>query len=97
MAKRNSGNFDLIWVHLDATHPAYGAILDTCRRMHEQYDALKLSVNLKDDGTEALVKVAVKSDWHALSAWGPALIRVYTEDDHAEAVALVRSPQWEGT
>lgn len=94
MAKRNIGHFGLIWVHLDATHPAYGAILDTCRRMHEQY-GIKLSVNLKADGAEALVKVATNSSWPALSAWGPALIRVYTEDDHAVAQALVRSASWE--
>lgn len=96
MAKRNTGNFSLIWVHLNATHPAYGAIIDTCRRMHEQYDELKLSINLNHDGTEALVKVATNPHWPALSAWGPILFRVYTEDDHAEAVAMVRSPEWEG-
>lgn len=97
MAKRNTGNFGLIWVHLDTTHPAFLAILDTCRRMHEQYNEIKLSVNLNRDGTEALVKVATNSNWPALSAWGPALFRVYTEDDHAEAQAMVRSTEWEGT
>ncbi len=94
MAKRGHGNFDLIWVHLDARHPAYGAILDTCRRMHEQYGP-KLSVNLKADGSEALVKVAVISTWPALNAWGAALIRVYTEADHAAAIALVKATGWE--
>lgn len=92
MAKRGQGNFGLIWVHLDATHPAYGAILQTCRRMHEQY-GLRLSITLKADGTEALVKVATNSDWPALSAWGVALVRVYTEEDHHEALALVK--EWE--
>lgn len=94
MAKRDIGNFDLIWVHLDALHPAYGAILHTCRVVHEQYGP-KLSINLKADGTEALVKVAIKSNWPALKAWGAALIRVYTEEDHAEALAMVRSQDWE--
>lgn len=94
MAKRDIGNFDLIWVHLDALHPTYDAIIQVCRVVHEQYGP-KLSINLKMDGTEALVKVAIKSDWPALKAWGPALIRVYTEADHAEAVALVRSLEWE--
>lgn len=90
MARRNAGHFGLIWVHLDATHPAYVAIIDTCRRMHQQYDELKLSINLKDDGTEALVKVAVIPSWPALSAWGAALIRVYTENERADALALVK-------
>lgn len=96
MMKRNKLPIDIIWVHMDATHPSYASALTGMRALHESQGPFKLSVNLSDDGTESLVKVAgVVSAWTAGKPWAAAVKRVFTEADHDEAATLVHDPLWE--
>lgn len=96
MIKRNTGNFDIIWVHMDATHLSYASALTVMRARHESQGSFKLNINLSDNGLESLVKVvgAVPA-WTAGRPWTAAVKRVFTEADHDEAVTLVRDPLWE--
>ena len=98
MKTRNRKFFPSIWVHLDATHENYATAINVMRAQHEGQGSLKLSINLKDDGTEALVKVSgVTPTWLASKPWQDVVKRVFTDADHAEAVAMVRDPIWEPT
>ncbi len=94
--RRNKQPFDVIWLHLDATHPAYDAAVIAMRSRHEAHGSFKLSINMKDDGTEALVKVAgALPSWVLPKPWAAVVKQVFIEVDHDEAVTLVRDPLWE--
>lgn len=96
MAKRNKTDINIIWLHMDATHPDYNAAILVMRVQHENQGSFKLSINLKDDGTEALVKIiGILSTWPENKAWAVAVKRVFTETDHDEAVVLVKDLLWE--
>ncbi len=96
MAKRANRMFDLIWVHMDATHSSYNGAINAMRAQHEALDDFKLSVNLKKDGLEALVKVAgVVPGWVQGKPWAAAVIRIFDDSDHDEAGVLVNNILWE--
>ena len=96
MAKRNGTPIELIWFHMDATHAVYAQAITAMRNRHEAQGPFKLSINLKDDGSEALVKVAnPPPGWQIAVPWAPAVIRKFAEADHDQAVTLVRDPIWE--
>lgn len=88
--------FDVVWLHMDTTHPVYSAAVVAMRIQHESTGSFKLSINLKKDGLEALIKVVgVASGWAAGKLWKPAILRTFTETDHAEIIFLVRDFGWE--
>lgn len=96
MIKRNRQPIDIIWLYMDAMHPSYAAAITAMRTQHEGQGPFKLSISLKDDGTEALVKVVgVVPIWVVEKPWNAAVKRVFTETDHNEALTLVRDPLWE--
>lgn len=96
MMKRNKQPIDIIWLHMDAMHVNYAATILAARAQHEGKGEFKLSINLKDDGTEALIKVVgVVPAWVVGKSWRAAVKRVFTEADHNEVVTLVRDPLWE--
>ena len=93
MAMRDGRPIDLIWVLVDWTHPGTADLLVAAEVAHrERLPHARLSVN-RFNKIQALVKIATTED--AFRARLPAqlqdaIIRVYTEADHNEAVALVR-------
>lgn len=96
MAKRSNRMFDLIWLHMDATHPSYTGAINAMRGQHEALADFKLSVNLKKDGSEALVKVAgVVPGWTQGKPWAAAVIRTFVEADHDEAMVMTSHVDWE--
>lgn len=96
MIKRNRKPLDVIWLHLDATHVAYPAAIAAMRVMHERMGDFNLSVNLSDDGTEALVKVAgALPGWATGKAWAAVVKNIFTAEDHAQAVLLTKNILWE--
>ena len=96
MIKRNNRIIDILWLHMDVTHVNYAAAITAMRAQHEGQGPFKLSINLKDDGTEALVKVVgVVAVWTGGKPWFAAVKRVFTDADHDEAVTLVRDLLWE--
>jgi hypothetical protein len=96
MLNRNKQPIDIIWLHMDAMHASYPAAIVAMRVQHENQSSFKLSINLSDDGTEALVKVAgARAGWPVGKSWNAAVKRVFTEADHDGAAALVRDPLWE--
>ncbi len=97
MATRSGQNIDLIWVHVNALHSKIAQLMDAARLQHEGQGDFTLSVNMKADGSEALVKVAgVLTDWIAGKPWAGPVLRVFTETDHDQAVALATDPAWTG-
>jgi len=96
VAKRANRMFDLIWLHMDTTHPSYAGAIVVMRAQHEALDDFKLSINLKKDGLESLVKVAgVVPSWVTGKAWNAAVLQVFTDADHAEIATLVANDAWE--
>ena len=96
MLNRNKQPIDIVWFHMDAMHVSYFAAIVAMRAQHETKGSFNLSINLSDDGTEALVKVAgVRAAWPVGKSWNAAVTRVFTEADHDRAAALVRDPIWE--
>ena len=97
MMKRNGSPIEIIWLHMDARHGSYVAATTAMGSHHRSQGSFVLSINLKDDGTEALVKVAgAVPAWVNGKAWAGAVLRIFTEVDHDEAVTLVNSAAWTG-
>ncbi len=96
MMNRNKQPIDIIWLHMDAMHASYSAAINAMRAQHENQGSFKLGINLNNDGTEALVKVAgVRAGWPVGKSWNAAVKRVFIEADHVDASALVRDLLWE--
>jgi hypothetical protein len=99
MAKRDDIQLDLIWVHVDMTHRRAEDFLAAAEAQIEQViPGAELSVNRNIAGTEALVKVTGTTDF-VTSLPGlvqNAVIRTFTEADHAEALAMVTTVEWQG-
>lgn len=99
MAQRDKLPVELIWVLVDLGSPQVNALINVAANRHKnRVEDAELSVNRSLDGTQALVKIAEGETGfrNALSAAARnAIVRVYTEADHAEALALVRAPGWE--
>ena len=88
MATRDNEPVLLTWLHLDASHPEYSGVVSALRAAHEGGSDLRLSVNVRADGSQSLVKVM-----GPVPALTPAqrscVVRSYGEADHGEAAALV--------
>ena len=96
MLTRDNTPFDVIWVHMNTAHVNYAGAIAAMRVIHENAGSFKLSINLKDDGTESLVKVFGQLPaWITGKPWQGAVTRVFTPADHDEAFTLVTDPLWE--
>ncbi len=96
MVKRNNIALDIIWLHVSLAHAQFAEALAAVTVLHENQGKFKISVNVKADDTEALIKlVGAKANWLTGKPFEAAVFRVFTEADHDEAVALVRDPIWE--
>lgn len=99
MATRDGIILDLCWLHVDMTHPRANDVVAWCQQeLTEDIPEASVGVNTKLDQTEALIKVTALSEELAQlpGAVRNAIIRVYTEADYAEALAMVRSIAWTG-
>jgi hypothetical protein len=97
MAQRDKLPVDLIWVLVNLGHAQVNALLAVAGALHRRHGA-ELSVNQNVAGTQALIKIGADENGfrNALSgAAKNAIVRVYTEADHAEALTLVTAPGWE--
>lgn len=92
MATRGGKHIDLIWILLDVANPGFAQAIDKARQIHETRGSFKLSVNMKRDGSLALVKIVATET--ALGAM-PGKLRIFTESDHDEAVVMVHAFDWE--
>jgi hypothetical protein len=99
MAQRNKLPIELIWVLVDLGLPQVNALLNVAANRHKgKVPGAELSVNTSADGTQALVKIAEGETGfrNALSgAAKNAIIAIFNEATHHEALALVRAPGWE--
>jgi len=70
-------------------------ILDDCRLRHESQGRGNLSVRLRNDGVEAVVKVdGADKTWRRQRTWLDHEVGVWDEDDHDNLKALMRTPAW---
>ena len=90
----------MIWVLVDMTHNRAANLVTAAETTHAQkIPGAQLSVNRSADGQNALVKIACTEAELRSKLTGQvaaAILRVYTEADHAEAVTLVNSTDWTG-
>lgn len=101
MAQRDQQQLDVIWVHADLRNSSRANELLAAAEAGnlERLPAAVLSVNRRVDGQEALIKVLLTAATFQGRLSGPvrqAILRVYTEIDHAEALALVSALGWTG-
>ena len=84
------------WLLVDATHPGFNGMLASSATQHKipEPDA-KLSVTMRLDGAEALVKVRGGKGWTPAWLNTPLVLRIFTPEDHDEAVVMVHTPTWE--
>lgn len=88
----------MAWLLIDLTHAQATAVLALLDGLHKALLPNNLlSVNQKRDGTRALVKVA--TDPATIVARLPAaqrtaVLRVFDENTHHEALALVQAADW---
>ena len=100
MAARNNRPINVIWVLTDLAHASVNALLAVAGTRHQARlpDAV-LSITRNLANTQALVKIAnTEAGFRAaltVAAQG-AIIRVFTEADHAEAHAMLRGAAWTG-
>ena len=94
MATRDRVALPVSWVHINLTHARIAQLL-AAAETHKLASGV-LSINRNLANTQALVKVLV-SDFTARLPGNvrAAVLRVFTEADHHEAVALVRASEWE--
>jgi hypothetical protein len=97
---RDGQDFPMIWVLVDMTHPRAENLVTAAETTHAQKcPEAQLSVNRNVANTQALVKIACTEAELRARLTGQveaAILRIYTEVDHAEAVALVSSTAWTG-
>ena len=99
MARRGGVILDLSWVHADATHNRFNQFITYCQQqVAADVPGADLSINMNVDQSEALVKVtALPTEINSLpGVVRNAIIRVYTEADHHEALAMVTAEAWTG-
>lgn len=100
MATRESIPLDLIWVHIRLTHQRVADLLAAAEaRIAARIPGATLSVNRNLTNTEALVKITATGAEFSGQLPGnvrSAIIRIYTEADHAEALAMVTDVAWAG-
>ena len=77
MMKRNRQNVEIRWLLLDTAHADYATDVAGLRLNHEKEQNLRLSVNLRHDGTRALVKLLGPMPVLSLSEKG-CILRTYT-------------------
>lgn len=94
MATRDEKPIELLWLLVDPTHARAGALRTAARTRHESQGPFVLSVNESQDGTRALIKVAADADWHTRHSSGAAVLRAFTERDHAEAIVITSRAEW---
>lgn len=98
--KRDGQDFPVIWVLVDMTHNRAANLVTAAETTHAQkIPEAQLSVNRNAAQTQALVKAAATEAELRAQITGQvaaAILRVYTEADHAEAVTLVSSAAWAG-
>lgn len=95
MARRGNRPLDVAWVLLDTSQPDYATRREALRQKHEAAGSFKQSINIKRDGTCALIKVVGATPaWCRDFASHPAVLRIYTEADHHLVRAMVTAPDW---
>ena len=90
-----------IYLLMDTTHSAYNGRINSMRARQLQIlpDNL-LSINLSDDETKALVKIAgatpgFKQGKSWMNGVEPGISDLYDRDDHSRAATLINtSPDW---
>lgn len=93
---------DIYYFHLDVTNLNFASIQSgLASKFSTVLPSNILSVNMKNDGTEALIKLVAESGWFdSLEAsfikGHPALLGMYTPDNHDLAVDLVTNVAWTG-
>lgn len=101
MATRDGAPIDLVWLETDLTEVRSVELSSALGVRHKaRVPNAELSVNANADGTRGLIKVAASEGdlTSRISATVRAgVVRVFTEADHDEAVALVTSPAWLGS
>lgn len=86
----------LVYYLLDTAHADYAEILDDCEMRHKlRWRENELSINLKSDGSQALVKSdAMRHGWRS-GRWaagvGGAVLDVFPASDHGRAESLLAS------
>ena len=84
-----------LWYQVDTTKGIYNAMKSDAASQHSQHaPGAELSINKKNDGTEALIKVRTDGNYNPGWESAPFVIRKFTNTDHEDAVALVNTPEW---
>jgi hypothetical protein len=101
MATRNGQPIDLIWVLFNVAGQAIANFTNEANEITQadpRTENCQASVNVKKPNgpQQALVKVVADSGWIETLPVGlqNQIDRVFTEDDHDEAVAIVTSAEW---
>jgi hypothetical protein len=93
---------DIYYFHYDMTDPAYPGIVTGISAVFATVLPNNiLSINENNTGTESLIKLVAPEGWIDTPAANfakqtPALIRIYTPDDHNEALNMVKNVAWTG-
>ena len=78
------------YFHCDTTHPGFNALRGLAQTRHtDNAPGTVLSVTPNVAGTEAIVKVR-----GGAGLASPAVIRTYTQADHADIFAFLYTPAW---
>ncbi len=89
---------DTRWFLIDTADPQWrGVIEGQCAARHKAQVArpVELSTQFNVAGTQVLIKVVgADAGWRGGRAWPGRAVRVYDPDDHNEAKALLRTPEW---
>ena len=86
-------------MHANATHQRFDQFITFCQQqVAADIPGASLAVNMKADQSQALVKVtALANEFQSLpGVVRNAIIRIYTEADHHEALAMVSAVAWTG-
>ena len=100
MATRNGTHIDLVWLLIDRSDSRAADFRTTANNLNkEKVTQAVLSENISADGTQGLIKMVHSEDDVKVRIPGPlrrSVIRIFTEKDFGEALAMVQSSEWTG-
>lgn len=90
-----SSNINDFWYHVDMAHGSFKSMKSSARTEHKKKrPGAELSIRTNNAGTEALIKVRTDGSYNPGWRGAPFVLRKFTPADHADALALMRTPEW---
>lgn len=85
-----------LWFLVDTTSSKFTDVRTEAVTRHKTaWSHAKLSVLMNLAGTKALIKVRGAKSWNPDWKLEPLILRIFTPQDHADAIVMIHTLEWE--